>query len=201
MPDLRVLIVGKNRLARVGLGAMLAQQPGIVVVADLPGDPSAEIDAHKPDVVLWDLDWEIDAEALSAIGRAGTPTLALLPDAGLAADAWAAGAAGLLLHDAEPEAIAAALNALACGLAALDRSLSSVMLPPRLPAPDEELTAREREVLHWMAEGLPNKAIAARLGISEHTVKFHVNAILNKLGVQSRTEAVVRAVRLGLLLL
>jgi len=67
--------------------------------------------------------------------------------------------------------------------------------------PVEELTPRETEVLQLMADGLTNKAIAQKLSISEHTVKFHVNAILGKLGVQSRTEAVVRATRLGLLLL
>ena len=65
----------------------------------------------------------------------------------------------------------------------------------------EELTPRELAVLRLLAEGLPNKTIALRLGISEHTVKFHVNAILGKLGVACRTEAVVRATRLGLILL
>jgi DNA-binding NarL/FixJ family response regulator len=65
----------------------------------------------------------------------------------------------------------------------------------------ESLTDRELQVLSRLAEGLSNKQIAARLGISEHTAKFHVNAILGKLGVQSRTEAVVRAARLGLLML
>jgi DNA-binding NarL/FixJ family response regulator len=65
----------------------------------------------------------------------------------------------------------------------------------------EDLTGREREVLGLMAEGMSNKTIALRLEISEHTVKFHVNAILRKLGAQSRTEAVVRATRLGLILL
>jgi DNA-binding NarL/FixJ family response regulator len=65
----------------------------------------------------------------------------------------------------------------------------------------EALTPREQEVIQLLAEGLPNKTIADRLHISEHTVKFHVNAILSKLGAQSRTEAVVRATRLGLLLL
>ena len=70
------------------------------------------------------------------------------------------------------------------------------------PAPPAEtLTARELEVLQCIAEGQANKAIAARLHISEHTVKFHVNAILGKLAAQSRTEAVVRATRLGLVLL
>ncbi|MBI1880571.1 MAG: response regulator transcription factor, partial [Chloroflexi bacterium] len=63
------------------------------------------------------------------------------------------------------------------------------------------LTPRELEVLQLLAEGLPNKAIARRLDISDHTVKFHVNAILSKLSAQSRTDAVVRATRLGLILL
>jgi DNA-binding NarL/FixJ family response regulator len=66
---------------------------------------------------------------------------------------------------------------------------------------DQVLTSREQEVLKLLAEGLPNKGIADRLRISDHTVKFHVNAIMSKLGAQSRTDAVVRATRQGLLLL
>ena len=65
----------------------------------------------------------------------------------------------------------------------------------------EPLTPRELEVLHLLAEGLPNKTIARRLAISDHTVKFHVNALLGKLQAQSRTEAVVRASRAGLVVL
>jgi DNA-binding NarL/FixJ family response regulator len=73
---------------------------------------------------------------------------------------------------------------------------------PNVAAPSGEgLTARELEVLALVAEGLPNKLIAHRLGISDHTVKFHVNAVLAKLGAQSRTEAVVRAARRGMLVL
>ena len=89
----------------------------------------------------------------------------------------------------------------------LDESFVSALLadvreaPP--PAPDlvESLTPREIEVLQLLSQGLPNKGIAQRLGISDHTVKFHVNAILGKLGVQSRGEAIVQAVRLGLVTL
>nr|WP_236673772.1 response regulator transcription factor [Comamonas sp. JC664] len=73
-------------------------------------------------------------------------------------------------------------------------------LGPPTSAPDA-LTPREREVLGLLAEGLSNKAIADRLAISEHTAKFHVNAVLAKLGVQRRTEAVVRAAKLGLVTL
>jgi len=76
----------------------------------------------------------------------------------------------------------------------------TIELPLARPAPSAaELTARELDVLRLLAEGLPNKAIAQRLAISEHTVKFHLNAILGKLGAQSRTEAVVQAIRRGLI--
>ena len=77
-------------------------------------------------------------------------------------------------------------------------------MPPRaadLEGPVEPLTPREVEVLQLLSQGLSNKLIGARLGISEHTAKFHVNAISGKLGAQGRTDAVVRAARLGLLLL
>jgi DNA-binding NarL/FixJ family response regulator len=139
-----------------------------------------------------------------AAARGSLPSVALLPDETHAAAAWAAGAQGLLLRDADAERLAAAVTAVAHGLTAFDSALVAALAPVRdqapLPAP-ETLTPRELEVLRLLAEGLSNKAIARRLGISEHTVKFHANAILGKLGAQSRTEAVVRATRLGLILL
>ena len=93
---------------------------------------------------------------------------------------------------------------MARGLTVVDPALAGAVFPARdrpLPAPVEDLTRRERSVLQLLAEGLSNKDIAARLDISEHTVKFHVNAILGKLGAHSRIEAVTRAARLGLLIL
>jgi DNA-binding NarL/FixJ family response regulator len=88
-------------------------------------------------------------------------------------------------------------------LVVFDPSLALEPSPARDPSLTlvEDLTPRETEVLQLLADGLTNKAIAQRLGISDHTVKFHVNSVLGKLGAQSRTEAVVRASRLGLLLL
>ncbi len=91
-------------------------------------------------------------------------------------------------------------------LVVLDGSFAGDLLLSAQPEasgdrPVEDLTPRELEVLQLLAEGLANKAIAQRLGVSDHTIKFHVNAILGKLGAQSRTEAVVRATRLGLIVL
>jgi two-component system, NarL family, nitrate/nitrite response regulator NarL len=208
--DLRVLVVAGDPLARAGLAALLANQPDCLVVGQVaPGtDFAAALEAYRPDVLLWDLGWEPAAaiDQLSALKEAGSPRVAaLLPDEGQANAAWMAGARALLLRDAGPEQLAAALVAIAEGLAVFDPSFTPVIRPARQhetpPALIEELTPRELEVLRLMAEGLPNKAIAQRLEISEHTVKFHVNAVLGKLGVQSRTEAVVQATRRGLILL
>lgn len=212
--DLRLLILAGDPLARAGLAALLARQPGCQVVGQAPvdADLAAEVEAAEPDVVVWDLGWT-PAGVLERLAEQSTllpPVLALLPAedaaASSAAQAWRAGARGLLDRDALPEAILAAAHSLALGMVVLARDLASEMLLPA--APDlavtslvEPLTPRENEVLQLLAEGLTNRAIALRLGISEHTVKFHVNAILGKLAAQSRADAVMRATRLGLILL
>lgn len=207
-----VLIVADDALARAGLAALLADEPAVAVAGRISAaeDLPAALALYAPAVVLWDLGWQPEPaiERLLAVSDAAPPIAVLLPDGESAADAWLAGARGLLSRDAAPQAIAAALLALAEGLAVMEPDFGSVLRPPHvLPVPGdtaplaEPLTARELEVLRLLAEGLPNKTIAQRLNISEHTVKFHVNAILGKLGAASRTEAVVRATRLGLLLL
>jgi DNA-binding NarL/FixJ family response regulator len=143
-------------------------------------------------------------ERLAELPEGECPLVLLLPEEGILAEAWAAGAQGLLPREVGPEKLLAALSAAVQGLVTLDRSLAGALFPQGHPAPApliEPLTPREREVLQHLAEGLSNKAIAHRLAISEHTIKFHVNAIMSKLGAQSRTEAVVRATQLGLIML
>jgi DNA-binding NarL/FixJ family response regulator len=216
MSDVRVLIVADDPLARAGLAALLAAQPGCVVVGQVGEEahlPAAR-QVYRPDVVLWDVGWDrapststpavAGLEHLEELAEAGLPAVVLLADEAQAAEARLAGARGLFLRDTGAERLAAALAAVAQGLVVLDPSLAASLLASRDPSSStlvEDLTPREQEVLRLLAEGLPNKAIALRLGISEHTVKFHVNAVLGKLGAQSRTEAVVRATRLGLILL
>jgi DNA-binding NarL/FixJ family response regulator len=98
----------------------------------------------------------------------------------------------------------AAMSAVFNGMIVVDPELAGAIMPATSHAispPAQPLTPRELGVLQLLAEGLPNKAIAHRLDISEHTVKFHVNSILSKLDAQSRTEAVVHATRQGLILL
>jgi DNA-binding NarL/FixJ family response regulator len=128
--------------------------------------------------------------------------LALVADAAQAAEVRPAGVRGVLSRTARPGQLRAAIQAVAEGIAVYDPALAEdgwSIQPGQNAA--EELTPREIEVLRLLAEGLPNKAIAGRLSVSEHTVKFHVNALLGKLGAQSRTEAVTRATRLGLIIL
>lgn len=202
-----MLIVAEDPLAGAGLAALLADRPECTIVGQVAGkdDVSSALDSHRPDVVVWDLGWDpSDAlERLADLGDSRPPVVVLLPDQGHAAEAWAAGAIGLLFRDTDVERLVAALSAAARGLATLEPELASpVGARSRASTPlAEALTPRELEVLGLLAEGLPNKTIAQRLGVSESTVKFHVNAILGKLGAQSRTEAVTRATRLGLILL
>ncbi len=188
---LRVLIVSADPLARAGLTALLA------------GDAELSIGTSPPHVVAWDLGTDPHVSTLPQ-SAADVPTLALASTSEQAAAALAAGARGVVLRDSPADRLALALRATAQGLVVLDESLASAVLrPPTAPEAElvEPFTARERDVLGLLAEGLSNRLIAERLGVSEHTAKFHVNAILGKLGAESRTEALVLAARLGLVTL
>jgi two-component system, NarL family, nitrate/nitrite response regulator NarL len=204
----RVLIVADDEAFRAGLAAALSGQAGVSAVdqARLDGDLASTAAPHRPDVILWDLgdtDRRLSSD-LPAMLDLEVPVIVLGDDEVLIAEAVAAGAKGALPHHVDSAPLVAAVLAAAEGLVVIDPVFPPSILPSHgdvSPSPTEELTPREIEVLQLVAEGLPNKQIALRLGISEHTVKFHVDAILGKLGAHSRTEAVTRAARLGLLVL
>ena len=205
--DLRVLVVADDHLSRAGLAALLADEPGCEIVGQVSSAEyhSPDVDIYEPDVVVWDLGWD----AAGGVGQladhpeSGPPIVALVSDESAAAAVWASGARGLLFREADGTAVFKALDAVAHGMAVMDPALTPSSLgrgrEDGLSASPAELTPRELQVLALIAEGLPNKAVALRLDISEHTVKFHVNSILGKLGAQSRTEAVTRATRMGLI--
>jgi two-component system, NarL family, nitrate/nitrite response regulator NarL len=186
MAAVRVLVVSDDPLARNGLVSLLAERDAVIVV---------EADA---DVVVWDF-----VEPGEEVLPAQAPVLAVLADESQAPEARAAGARGLLLRTAGGDRLAAAAVAVAHGLTVVDPALASALFRTEAATdtPVEDLTPREMEVLQLLAQGLTNKRIAERLKISEHTAKFHVNAILGKLGADSRTEAIVHAARLGLVIL
>jgi DNA-binding NarL/FixJ family response regulator len=155
------------------------------------------------DVVVWDLGPQSAALATrQVLPLEDIRTLALVPDEERALDALRSGAQGVLFRSAEPAQLAAAVTSVSRGILALEPTLlASIFAQRSAVSQATELTPRELDVLNLLAEGLSNKLIANRLHISEHTAKFHVNAILNKLAADTRTEAVVQAVRRGLLML
>jgi DNA-binding NarL/FixJ family response regulator len=193
---IKVALLTDDPLLRAGLSSLLAQVGSIDVVE--PG--SAE-------VALWDAG--IDAsKALARLAEVRTmamPVVAVVGDASHVAPALAAGARGVVLRDQVGPGIHAALAAVRSGLTVLDSALASSLVPnqPMRPADPTkgrgELTERERQVVQLLSEGLSNKLIADRLGISDHTAKFHVNGVMMKLGSSTRTEAVVEAMRRGLI--
>lgn len=205
MPPIRVLIIADDPLARAGLATLLGERPSLNIVGQSADDEGllTDLDVYRPDVVLWDLGWDTDGLP-DDFAEVELPIVALLPHDGLAAEAWALGARGLLPRDARGSALEIALQAVAREMIVLEPAFSDAIrtpLPPDELPPGEALTPREEQVLQLLAEGLSNRAIGQELSISEHTVKFHVNAIMGKLSAQSRTEAVVRATRLGLIVL
>jgi len=205
MVPVRVLVVGADPLARGGLAALLSAEPAVTVAGEAGPDRAlaGPFPALAPAVAAWDAGPRDGfGDAVADAVEAGLPVVALLSSDGQAREALGAGARGLVRRSAPAPRLAAALGAVASGLWALDGDLGPALLRPA-PAEGEAepLTPREVEVLALLAEGLPNRAIAARLGIAERTAKFHASAILAKLGAGSRAEAIVRAARLGLVAL
>ena len=211
---IRVFIVAASPLARAGLENLLAARDVEVVASNGTIDALAEMLADAaPDVVLIDSSgepFEPMLESILASGLASDVSVVILGDGmtpAASADALRAGIRAALPGDISPEQLVAALEAVASGLLVLHPSHASEGLPAgsapsrALDELAESLTRRELEVLQMLAAGLSNKEIAARLNISDHTVKFHVASILGKLGAASRTEAVSLGIRRGLVLL
>ncbi len=206
---IRVLVVSPFPTVRAGLRALLAESPGIEILGEAVG--AADLRGpwpRRPDVVL--VDGAAGPDVVTALeAEAPERGIVLLgAEPARRSAPWRPIPRGYLAHDASAAEIEAALRAVASGLAVIEPALIRSLFPAELPttgssgAPLEEpLTPREIEVLQLLAAGLPNKSIAVRLNISEHTAKFHVSSVLSKLGAASRTEAVTTAARQGLLLL
>jgi two-component system, NarL family, nitrate/nitrite response regulator NarL len=192
-------VIARSALVRSSLSAILGATPSIRVVAEVaPEDAGALL--SPLDLVVCDVADEAAEDVLERAPK-GVPVLALAGNAQQSRELLEAGARGVLLRNASAEQLSSAALAVAAGLFALDEAVAEPLIGERKPPPESlvSLTPREHEVLGLMAEGLSNKWIAVRLGISEHTVKFHVNSILDKLEADTRTDAVVRAARQGLL--
>ncbi|WP_420627792.1 helix-turn-helix domain-containing protein [Candidatus Leptofilum sp.] len=211
MSEISVAVVADDPLARAGLVTLLAAEPNCDIIAQMSlADWLADLQADDwsdalLDGVVWDVGWDA-VTTLPDDEPFPLPVVALLPDETAVPQLWSLGIQAQLRREAPAAAIVAAMQVALHDVAALDVDFVTAVQTAPLMAPETipeyaELTPREQEVLTLLAEGLTNKAIAHQLAISDHTVKFHVNAILGKLNAQSRTEAVVQATRLGLLLL
>lgn len=205
---LRVIVAALYPSVRAGLRALLDGGGGITVVGETAHlAVGSETSFAAADVLVVDLENGAGAESLHAVGEA----LPLVLLGGSASD-FAGFSLGdsvpraYLLKDATSEELAAAVHAVSQGLTVADPALAArltrreaLLVHGAGSEVAAHLTDRELEVLRLVSAGLPNKGIALELGITNHTVKFHMGTILGKLGAASRTEAVTIAVRSGLL--
>ena len=207
-------MVGSSGAARVGLETILRDDPRFAIVGEgtRAGDVAQLVRRFRPEVVVIESS-ELTAglRSISTVQGMGAPAFVLLTPQLTRSElrrALQAGARAVLPRDTNPAELAAAIDAVSNGLAVITPEDLEVLLPTpsEMPMGDdlaagEPLTVRETEVLSMLAEGAGNKEIAARLRISEHTAKFHVSSILAKLGATTRTEAVSRGYREGLILI
>jgi len=214
----RVALSAPSRLGLEHLALLLQHDHHLTIVAR-----STRLEAltdrewgTRSDVALVAVDQaaRLRAVLVDADGSVPVPPLVVMMDARARSDVGdlvERGVRGLLPADAGPREVSAALEAVAAGLTVLtpgaiaalrDRSeRARIAVGTTHPAPHTPLSPREREILSLVAEGLGNKIVAARLGISEHTVKTHVTSIFEKLGAESRAEAVAIGARTGIILL
>jgi DNA-binding NarL/FixJ family response regulator len=195
---IQVMIVDDHAVVRRGLAQLLATTDDLILAGEASdGEIAVEMAAELcPDVVLMDLSMP-NLDGVHTIARvlAAQPELHILvltsfSDQNQILDALHAGAEGYLLKHAEPETILAGIREVVAGGSPLDPKAARVLLTGRRATrSDPALSEREREVLELVGEGLPNKSIARRLGITERTVKAHLTSIYQQLGVTDRTQA------------
>jgi DNA-binding NarL/FixJ family response regulator len=201
-----VVLADDHAVVRAGLTQVLANEDDVELVgAASDGAEAIELALEvKPDVVLMDLSMPgVDGVEATRRIREHLPEthvviLTSFSDRVKILEALDAGAAGYLLKDAEPSVLVSGIRAAARGEAPLAPKAASALLAARVDRrPAEELSARERDVLALVAEGLPNKLIARRLGISEKTVKAHLTSVFRQIGVDDRTQAALWAAEHG----
>jgi two-component system, NarL family, response regulator LiaR len=205
--SIRILIADDHSVVRQGLKMFLGLDPDLEVVGEAADGDEAVRKALElqPDVVLMDLLMpKMDGITATATIRRAQPDIevialtSVLEDASVVA-AVRAGAIGYLLKDTQADELSSAIHAAAAGQVRLaPQAAARLMNEVRAPENPEMLTEREIEVLRLLAQGQANKEIARTLHIAEKTVKTHVSNILAKLGLQSRTQAALYALRIGI---
>ena len=190
-----VHVVAPSAVLRAGLEAVICSS-GVLALGD----------ATSSDVIL-SAPAQLSEDTVTQMANYAVPVVVLadLPEAPLLAAALRGNIRGILSPEATAEEIVAAVTSAASGLVTLQPAALELLSQTSRPSSDtvleDPLTPRELEVLAMLAEGLSNKLLAYRLGISEHTVKFHVTSILTKLQAGSRTDAVMQGIRRGLIMM
>lgn len=196
-----VLIADDHRLVRSGLVRLIDSTDDMEVVGEA-GDGAQAVEiasTTRPDVVLMDLSMPVldgvgaTRELARTLPESSVVVLTSFGDRQQVSDAIRAGAIGYLLKDCAPEELLAAVRAAAAGQVPLDPRVAGVLLPGRNHEPAPLLSEREQEVLRLAAQGLANKQIGRRLGISDSTVKVHLGNIYRRIGVTDRTSAAMWA--------
>jgi NarL family two-component system response regulator YdfI len=210
---IRVLVVASSAASRAGLEGIVRGDSRFTVVGDgvRTADSSQLARRFHPDVLLMETtESSRFTRALPVMQSAAPPGVVLLSTPLNRAElrrAYQSGIRAVLPRDASTAEVSAAIESVASGLAVVTPEDLETLFPSSDMSLEEELavgeplTPRESEVLAMLAEGAGNKQIATRLRISEHTVKFHVSSILAKLGAASRTEAVARGFKEGLVII
>lgn len=208
MSVIRVVIVDDHSVVRHGVERLLSNMDDLQVVATASGGEEAVrlVAQHRPDVVLMDLEMPGGVDGVEATRRivaSGEATrvvvLTSFSDRDRILSALDAGAIGYLLKDGEAGELERAVRAAARGEFPLDPKAARALLErATAPDPTRSLSDREREVLGLVGQGLPNKEIARRLGITERTVKGHLTNVYRQIGVDDRTQAALWAQRHGL---
>jgi DNA-binding NarL/FixJ family response regulator len=201
LPQIRVLIVDDHALLRAGLAALLDATDDITVVGEA-SDGAAALEAvarTEPDVVLMDLSMPgmdgttATRELLARHPGTAVVILTSFSEHARVRGAVDAGAVGYLLKDSEPAELTAGVRAAARGEAPLDPRIARALLPGAGQPAGVRLSPREREVLALVGQGMANKQIGRTLGITERTVKVHLNSVFRQLGVPDRTSAALWA--------
>jgi DNA-binding NarL/FixJ family response regulator len=203
---IRVIVADDHAVVRQGLAGLIDAAEDMTVVGSVADGAEAVALAreHRPDVVLMDLQMPgVDGVAATRRLLEEAPGVQVLvltsfSDTDRIVSALDAGAVGYLLKDAEPAEILDGVRAVARGESPLHPRAARQLLLARSAAPRVELSAREKEVLRLVVDGLANKQIARRLGISERTVKAHLTSTFQRIGVTDRTQAALWAQRNGL---
>jgi NarL family two-component system response regulator YdfI len=201
---IRVIVAATSAVRRAGLESIIRSQPDLQLAASTGALArlGPYIRSAEADVVL------ADSDSLPQLEDSPAASLVLLTeveDARTISRLLKAGVRSILPRESDPDEIVSAIYAAYNGHVLLSAPVAENLAAiygdyePEVDEPADEITSRETEVLRMLAEGMVNKDIANRLGISDHTVKFHISSILEKLGASTRTEAVTLGIRRGLI--